>query len=106
MTELPGDFGEHRALCDHTARLPQGLLHHPGIGEVKEQRDEIGKALVEGQHVDIRRLVEVGTQPIEEGMGRLVGDDIVRQRREHEPPWDREPGRLLLRPEITERQIS
>ena len=47
--------------------------------EVAEQRREVGEALVEGQHVGIGRLGEVGADAVDDGVRHLVRDDVVRQ---------------------------
>src|SRR2546423_601570 len=47
-----------------------------------EQRDDVGKGLVEGQHVLVNRLVEARVYAVEQGMRRLVRNDVVREARE------------------------
>ena len=44
-----------------------------------EQRDDVGEALVERQHVDVGRLEEIAAQAVHDGVRHLVGDDVVRQ---------------------------
>ena len=43
------------------------------------QRDDVGEALVQRQHVRVGRLVEAAVHAVEDGVGGLVGDDVVRE---------------------------
>ena len=49
--------------------------------ERREQRDDVGEGLVEGELVRQAGLEEAAAQAVEDGVGRLVGDDVVRQAR-------------------------
>ncbi len=44
-----------------------------------EQRHDVGKAFVEGEDVDVRRLEEQRPQAIHDRVGHLVRDDVVGQ---------------------------
>src|SRR5262249_6181189 len=46
---------------------------------MREQRAEIGKAFVEGQHVGIGGLGEVGADSVDDGVGHLMRDDVLRE---------------------------
>jgi hypothetical protein len=48
-------------------------------GEMLEEGNNIGKALVEGEHIGVGRLEEVGALAMDDGMSQLVNDHIVRQ---------------------------
>ena len=60
------------------------VAEHAGIREVLEQRHDVGEGLVERQHVGVDRLVEARMHSVEQRMGGLVGDDVVRQAGEDE----------------------
>src|SRR5262245_39840692 len=49
------------------------------VAEPLEDRDKIGKCLVEGEHVGGRRKREARAQAIEKGVADFVGNDVVRQ---------------------------
>ncbi len=46
---------------------------------MREQRAEIGKAFMEGQHVGIGGLGEVGADSVDDGVGHLMRDDVLRE---------------------------
>ncbi len=54
--------------------MPQRLRQR----EVLEQRDDVGERLVEGEDVRIGGLAEASVQAVEQGVRRLVRDDVVR----------------------------
>ena len=62
------------------ARFPDAALDDVGVGEVEEQRDEIGERLVERRHVHVGRIHERRAQPVEQRVRRLVRDDVVAER--------------------------
>ena len=75
---LRSDRGQHgliKAPAGQPDRLGQRLL----VGEMREQRAQVGEALMEGQHVGIGRLGEVGADAVDDGVGHLVRDDVLRQ---------------------------
>ena len=47
-----------------------------------EQRDDVGEAFMEGEHIGIGRLDVAAMQAVEQRVRRLMRDDIVRQRGE------------------------
>ena len=49
-----------------------------------EQRDDVGEAFVEGEHVGVGRLGIAPVQAVEQRMRGLVCNDVVRQRSEHQ----------------------
>src|SRR5262249_22213484 len=51
--------------------------------EEREQGDAVGETFVEGPLVDVREVEEVSTKTVQDGVGRLVDDDVVRERRIH-----------------------
>ena len=59
---------------------------------------------MEAEHVGLNRLVELRPQPVEQRVRRLVRDDVVRQRREHQTTWYRVASRLLAGAKVSERQ--
>src|SRR5262249_59565926 len=46
---------------------------------MREQSAEIGKAFMEGQHVRIGGLGEVGADSVDDGVGHLMRDDVLRE---------------------------
>ena len=78
----PAGNGRHRrkiGLIEAPAgaldRVDQGVL----LGEMREQRAQVREALVEGQHVGIGGLREVGADAVDDRVGHLVRDDVLRQ---------------------------
>ena len=61
-------------------RVANRLLDDVRVGEVQEQRDQIGEAFVKRRHVDVGRIEKRRPQPVEQRMRRLVGDDVVAER--------------------------
>ncbi len=59
-------------------------LEHRRVGEVLEERDDVGERLVEGVHVGVGRLVEARMHAVEQRVRGLVRDDVVRQAGEDE----------------------
>ena len=53
------------------------MAEHLRDGEVLHQRDDVGEALVQREHVGVGRLVEAPVHAVEDGVRRLVGDDVV-----------------------------
>ena len=45
------------------------------------QGDDVGERFVQREHVGVGRLVEAAVHAVEDGVRRLVGDDVVRQAR-------------------------
>ena len=72
-------LGRHVKLMNGAAgpldQLQQRLL----VAEVLEQRHDVGERLVERGRVRAGRLEEEATLAIDEGVRRLVGDDVVRE---------------------------
>ena len=73
-------------------------LDDVGIGEVQEQRDQIGEALMKRRHVDVGRFHERRAQAVEQRMRRFVRDDVMAQGRADESACHRESGGLAARP--------
>ena len=72
--------------------------------EVLEQRHHVGEALVEGVHVDVGRLLVQGAEPIDQGVRRLVHDDVVGQAAEHPLPGQVPAGVARIGAEVAEAQ--
>ena len=62
-------------------KLAAGLLQRVEqcvlVGEMREQRREVGKGLVKGRHVDIGRLREELADAVNDGVRGFVRDDVV-----------------------------
>ena len=67
-------------------RLAERVVDHLGQGEHREDRDDVGQRLVEGGLVGQRRLEEARAQAVEDRVGRLVADDVVREAGVHRAP--------------------
>jgi hypothetical protein len=63
-----------------------------------------GKSLMECQHVAVGRLLIAGVQPVEQGMCRFMGDDVVGDRTEYARSRQRRSDVGFLRIEIAEQQ--
>ena len=59
----------------------QQMLDHLGLREDRQQRDDIGEALVEGGLIRVGRIHVALAQRVEQRVRRLVHDDVVRQAR-------------------------
>ena len=75
-----------------------------GVREVLEQRDGVGERLVEREQVGVARVEVVAMQPVQQGVGRLVGDDVERLAGEDRPAGQRIASRPLARREVAEEQ--
>ena len=69
-----------------------------------EQRNDVGEALVEGADVGIGRAEVAAVHAVEQRVGGLVRDDVVRQAREHHSTGNVLRGRALGGAEIAEEQ--
>ena len=79
-------------------RLDQGFL----VGEVAEQRDDVGKTLVECRNVLIGLLGEVAADAVDDRVRRLVNHDVVRQAGEDGLPRQVAPRILAVGAEVAE----
>ena len=91
--ELLRQLAEQVLAGEIAARARDLVAQHARIGEVLEQRDDVGERLVEGQHVAIDRLVEARMHAVEQRVRRLMRDDVVRQAGE-----DQRARRVAARP--------
>ncbi len=80
------------------------VLEHRGHGEVLHEGHDVGEGLVEGEHVAVGRDPEAAVHPVEDGVRRLVGDDVVRQAGEHRAPRHVVARIVLRRAEVPEPQ--
>ncbi len=77
LAELLGELGEQVLFRQIAAGLGDLVAQHLGVGEVLEERHDVGEGLVEGQDVDVARLDEAPVHAVQQGVGRLVGDDVM-----------------------------
>ena len=76
-----------QALAVQVAARPADLaLQHRRVGEVLEERHDVGERLMECVDVRVGRLVEARVDAVEQRVRHLVRDDVVRQAREDERP--------------------
>ncbi len=64
------------------SREPQHRADDVGMRKAVQHRDDIGKALVKRRNVEMRGVVEVRAESVEQGVRALVGHDVVTQARE------------------------
>ena len=69
-----------------------------------QDRDDVGEAFMEGEHVGVGRHRVVLAQPVQDGMRGLVRDDVVRQRGEHDLSGQVGSGVVVRRGEVPEQQ--
>ena len=75
------------ALSISTAASPrlggrgQEHAHHLGLGEDRQQRDDVGEALVKRRLVRVGRIEVALAQRVDQRVRRLVHDDVVREAR-------------------------
>src|SRR3954463_11604212 len=76
------------------------MAEHLRVGEVLEERHDVGKRLVEGQDLVVAWLNEVRMHAIHDGMRCLMHDDVMRERGENCPV------RLVITREIPEEECA
>ena len=83
-SELAGQLAE-QALLGPQRPAGRGnlVLEDLGEREVLEQRDDVGKRLVEGADVGVGRREIAAVHAVEQRVRRLVRDDVVREAGEH-----------------------
>ena len=106
VAELPCHIAEQRSARDRTSRIADCLLDHLGVGEVQEQRHQIGQRFVKRRHVHVRGVQERRSQPVEERVRDLVGDDVVAERGADQAVAHDETGRIAGRVEVAERDVT
>ena len=74
--------GAHVRFVDEAGYGVAGYQGENGFaqGEHRHQGHDVGQGFVEGGLIGQRRLFEAPPQTVEDGVGRLVGDDVVRKR--------------------------
>ena len=82
LAKLDRELSEQVLLLEITARGRDLVAQRLGKREVLKQRDDIGERLVEGKDIRIGRFAESAVDAVQQGVRGLVGDDIVRNRRE------------------------
>ena len=87
------------AIATRRDRLGDVLIEHN-----LATRSQVGEALVECEHVGIRRLGEVGPYPVYDRVRDLVGDDVVRQAGEDCPAGIVLAGVVIGSGEVAEEQ--
>ena len=69
-----------------------------------EQSYDVGERLMERGGVDTRRLTEVFAKPVNQRVGRFVGDNVMGKAREHDLAWQITARIDLRGPEVSEYQ--
>src|SRR5688572_18158921 len=69
LAELLGQLAQEALGVEVAPGAPDLALQYGWIGEVLEQRHDVGEGLVEGVHVGVDRLVEPRMHPVQEGVG-------------------------------------
>ena len=78
-SELDGQAAQHRFRFQVAARAPDLVLQHLAHREMLHQRDDVGEAFVQRQHVGIRGRVEAAVHAVQNGVRGFVRHDVVRQ---------------------------
>src|SRR5262249_48804474 len=100
----PGQLSEQILTPDIAARARNLVAQRFGQGEMLEYRNDVRESFVEGQRVGGRRLRKPAVQSIEQRMGGLMADDVMRQAAENRPTRQIIAGGQFGSPEITEQQ--
>ena len=85
--ELLGQLSQQVLLLEVSTRQCDLVSQHLWKGEMLEQRHNVGKGLVKGPRVGVGRIDPSTLQPVEDGVRRLVGDDVVAEAREDGCAW-------------------
>lgn len=78
VSELFANAGQERLVVQVTFRLGHDDLAHVELVEQTEDGGQISEGLVQSSRVRIGVLHESGLQRVEDGVARLVSDDVVR----------------------------
>ena len=96
--EFDGKLPKYRLGPQVAATTADLMLEQFGQVEPLKQCDDIGEGLVKCQHIDVGGFGESRVHPVEDRVGGLVGDDVVRQ-----AGVDRKAGQLRTGPVRGER---
>ena len=99
-------IGVEQVTLDQAAGPLDRVEQRVGVAEVPEQRDDVGDRLVEGGRVEARPLEEVRLDAVEQGMRRLVGDDVCRQAGVDDLAGQVAPGSSSAGREVAEQQTA
>jgi hypothetical protein len=80
------------------------MPHHFDKREMLEHRHDVRECLVKRQAIWLRDFEESWMNSIENRVRRLMGDDVVRQTREHDPARIRQLAARFRRGEVPEQQ--
>src|SRR5262249_8318942 len=70
-------------LVEPSSRFLNGVEQGFLVGKVTKQGRQVCKPLVEGQHISIGWLGEIGADAVDNGVGHFMGYYVVRKTREH-----------------------
>ena len=77
LRELAREPGERRRVADVAVLLGQDPVTELGATERRDHGHHVGDGLVHGERLGRGGVVEVGRDPVEDGVARLVGDDVL-----------------------------
>ena len=77
LRELAREPGERRRVADVAVLLGQDPVTERPAAERGDHGHHVGDGLVHGEGLGRGGVVEVGRDPVEDGVARLVGDDVL-----------------------------
>src|SRR5262249_27600896 len=92
LPELHGELPEQVLFLEIAAGLRYLMAERFREREMLEQRHNVGERLVKRENIRIGGLAEPPVQSVEECVGRLVRQDVVRDRRENHAARQRAAG--------------
>jgi hypothetical protein len=104
LAELVGQLAEQALLFQVAPGAGNLLPQDLKVGELLEEGQDVRKGFVEGPEVSIGRLYEPAVQAVQQGVGGLMGDDVVGQAGKHNFSRHILPGHSRCRGEVTEKQ--
>src|SRR5262249_52488216 len=104
-TELTGEFAEKVAIVSNITACSGDLMtQNLREREMLKQSDDVRKPFVKREHIWIRRVQEGTAHSIQQRMGGLVRDDVVRQAGKHHTARHVIGRVILTRSEIPEKK--
>src|SRR5215213_10034686 len=79
LPELLGQLAQQVVRFQVSPCVRDLMAKHLGIREMLEQRHHVGERLMKGPDVLVARFIEIGVHAIDERVGGLVSDDVVRE---------------------------
>src|SRR5574338_866194 len=77
-TELLGDGGEGTRLFNRSTGVFEDARRQFTAAKRHDESGKVGDRLMNGQALGLSRVVEIGRNAVDDGMRRLVRDDVLR----------------------------